>query len=225
MKYKGVIFDFNGVLLWDTHIHEAVYSKFAEKLRGYPLTQKEMDEHMHGVPNKNVLEYILKKDLTNEESEQLTQEKEAIYRDICKEMPDDEYKLSPGAIELLEYLKEKNIPRTIATSSEKTNVDFFIERFNLTKWFNKEKIVYDNNTFPGKPAPDIYIKAAHVLNLSPEECVVIEDAKSGIEAANTAKIGYIIALGESTKHSNLKKLEGVKETISTLSEVKKEELF
>ena len=91
--------------------------------------------------------------------------------------------LAPGAIDFLNYLKENNIPRTIATMSEKDNVDFYIEELKLYQWFDLEKIVYADGTIPGKPAPDIYIKAARMLNLATQDCIVVEDAISGIESA------------------------------------------
>jgi beta-phosphoglucomutase-like phosphatase (HAD superfamily) len=65
--------------------------------------------------------------------------------------------LSPGARGLLETLERRNIPRTIATSSEITNLNFFIEHLRLDRWFDVAKIVYDDGIRRGKPAPDIYL--------------------------------------------------------------------
>ena len=78
--------------------------------------------------------------------------------------------------------------------SNKNNVDFFVEQFKLDKWFDLEKIVYDNGKIKGKPAPDIYLQAAKNLGLNPKDCIVIEDAISGIQAAHAAGIGRIIAI-------------------------------
>jgi beta-phosphoglucomutase-like phosphatase (HAD superfamily) len=64
----------------------------------------------------------------------------------------------------------------------------------LPRWFDIEKIVYSDGKIKGKPAPDIYIIAARNLGLKPEECIVIEDAVSGIEAARAAGIGKIVAI-------------------------------
>ena len=76
----------------------------------------------------------------------------------------------------------------------KSNVDFYIKEFNLEKWFDIDKIVYSDGTIKGKPAPDIYEIAAGKLGLKPQECVVVEDAVSGIEAARAAGIGKIVAI-------------------------------
>ena len=85
---------------------------------------------------------------------------------------------------------------TIATGSEINNVKFFIEIFNLKKWFDTSKIVYDDGARLGKPHPDIYLEALKVMDLKAEETLVFEDSYSGITAANEAKIGKIIAINE-----------------------------
>ena len=127
--------------------------------------------------------------------------------------------LAPGAIEFLNYLKRNNIPMTIATMSEIDNVKFYIEEFKLEKWFDIDKIVYADGTLPGKPAPDIYIKAAKKLSLSPFECVVIEDAISGIEAARAAGIGKIIAIASMESIDLYKNIPAVSQIIKNFSEI------
>lgn len=90
---------------------------------------------------------------------------------------------------------DNNIPQTITTSSKKTNVDFFIERFDLGKWFTFIKIVFDDNTLPSKHAPDIYIRAAKKIKVEPKHCIVVEDAKSGMRVVKLARIRKVYALG------------------------------
>lgn len=93
----------------------------------------------------------------------------------------------------------KNIPHTIATGSEKTNVDFFIKIFHLDKWFDVDKIVYDDYKIAGKPDPAIYLKALDILNLDPAQTLVFEDSYSGIRAANSAHIGRLVAINDNPK--------------------------
>ena len=137
----------------------------------------------------------------------------------------ENFVLTDGAEEFLDYLKKHNIPRTIATMSEKINVDFFIKGFQLERWFDLSKIVYDNGKIPGKPAPDIYQIAAKNLCLKPEECIVVEDAVSGIAAAKNAGIGKIIGIGPNDQHDFLKSLDGVSETITNFNEFNREVLY
>ena len=105
------------------------------------------------------------------------------------------------------------------------NVGFFNEMLHLDTWFDMEKVVNDDGTFPGKPAPDIYLKAANILSLKPEDCVVIEDARSGIAAAYAAGIGYILAIGPKQSHASLQALPGVNEVVERLDEVDVARLF
>ncbi|MHC1684037.1 MAG: HAD family hydrolase [Clostridiaceae bacterium] len=218
MKYSGIIFDFNGTLFFDSDKQEDSWRIFSEKLRGTAFTDEELHNQMHGRTNKYLIEYLLGKSIDDESHAKYGEEKEKIYRDMCiKDV--DNFKLAPGVVDFLDYLKEKNIPRTIATASGKINVLFFIESFGLDKWFDIDKIVYDDGTIPGKPEPDIYLKAADKLNLKPEKCIVFEDAVSGIESARRASIGKIVAIGASEKHEKLKKIDGVKCVISDFTEV------
>ena len=103
--------------------------------------------------------------------------------------------------------------------SEKDNVDFYIEEFKLAKWFDIDKIVYSDGTLPGKPAPAIYIRAAEKLNLKPEECIVVEDAVSGIESARAAGIGKIIAIASMESEDLYKKIPAVSQIIKNFNDI------
>ena len=193
MNYKGIIFDFNGTLYWDSAKHKQAWREFSKKLRGTPFTDEEMVKYMFGRTNEHIIKYAIGRQPTPEMVEKYGQEKEEFYRQMCLKDKEN-FHLAKGAEQFLDFLKENNIPRTIATMSDKPNVDFYIEHFHLDKWFDVDKIVYSNGKIPGKPAPDIYQIAAKNLNLEPFECVVIEDALSGIESARGAGIGKIIAI-------------------------------
>ena len=216
---KAVIFDFNGVLWWDTELQEKAWDEYAIKLRKRPFSDEEKFSHLHGVTNPDIIRYLVGHDLPKKEIDKLVQGKESLYRRLCLDQGEN-FKLSPGSEELLDYLNQKQIPITIATSSEKSNVDFFIKHLNLEKWFDKNKIVMDDSSFAGKPAPDIYLLAARKLNADPKDCVVIEDSKSGIESAFAAGIGKIIALGPKYKHKELSLLPGVDEAVENLGQVR-----
>lgn len=193
MRYKGIIFDFNGTLYWDSEKHKETWREYSKKLRGTPFSDEEMLKYMFGRTNEQIIKYAIGKQPTPEMVEKYGQEKEALYRKMAIE-DKETFHLAKGAENFLDFLKENNIPMTIATMSDKINVDFYIKHFHLEKWFDLDKIVYSDGIIPGKPAPDIYEIAARNLNLKPEECIVVEDALSGIESARAAGIGKIIAI-------------------------------
>lgn len=224
MKFSGFIFDFNGVLWWDGNLQNQAWNQYALKLRGHPLNQEEILTQIRGRNNQDALEYLISHSLTKDQANKLTHDKESVYRQLCLNQKEN-FKLSPGSIKLLNWLKNHSVPITIATASEKTNVDFFYQHLDLNQWFKKNEIVYDNGVRPGKPAPDIYLQAAKNLNLNPENCIVVEDAQSGIAAAHTAGIGYIIALGPPERHPFLSNLPGVNQIITSLADIKPQTLF
>ena len=98
--------------------------------------------------------------------------------------------------------------------SEEINVKFFIKSFGLEKWFDINKIVYDDGNIKGKPEPDIYLKAAKNLGLKPEDCIVVEDALSGIESAYRAGIGRIVAIESMETRELYSKIQAVDDIIA-----------
>jgi HAD superfamily hydrolase (TIGR01509 family) len=206
--FAGVIFDFNGVLLWDTHLHEQAWTRYSARVRGTPLTQEEMEQHIHGRPNSDNMRYLAGADLDAETIARMSNEEESIYRALCLEQG-EAFKLAPGAIELLEYLVAEDIPHAIATSSDIVNVRFFAEHLHLANWFDLDKIVYADGTFRGKPAPDIFLRAAERIRLPPEQCIVCEDSKAGLAAAHAAGIGKIVALPTGLTADIQRQLPGV----------------
>ena len=213
---KGIIFDFNGTLFWDSQLHLDAWREYSKKLRGTPFTDDEMFKYMFGRTNEDIIEYAIGQKPDKALVEKFAHEKEAEYRTMCLKRPQD-LKLAPHAEEFLNFLKAHNIPRTIATMSEWCNVEFYIEQFHLEKWFDLEKIVYSDGKIPGKPAPDIYLIAAQNLGLNPGECIVIEDALSGIQAAKSAGIGKIIAIASREPVEFYKDVEGVSQIITDFS--------
>ena len=223
-KYKGVIFDFNGVLFWDDAIQRESWRSFSKQLRYKPLSDEEIDLHVHGRNNKHTIEYLLGKPVSQAQSDEYGEQKETIYRQMCLGLGDD-FALSPGAVNLLEKLSDQRLPFTIATASQKVNVDFFWEHLKLDTWFRLENIVFNDGKTPGKPAPDLFLRAARKLEIAPEFSIVVEDSQAGIQAAHRAGIGYLVALGPKAKHDQLIQLEGVNQVIETLAEISVENLL
>lgn len=193
MTYKGIIFDFNGTLYWDSAMHKQAWREFSEIIRGTPFSDDEMVLHMFGRTNAEIIEYAIGRKPEPEMVEKYGNEKEELYRKRAK-TDKNNFHLAKGAVGFLDYLKENNIPRTIATMSDKTNVDFYFENFELNKWFDIDRVVYADGIVPSKPAPDIYQIAAKNIDLEPKDCIVVEDAISGIKSAHSAGIGKIIAI-------------------------------
>lgn len=213
--FRGVLFDFNGVLFWDNPLHEAAWRQYSRQLRGHPMTEREMVEQVHGKVNRDIFTYVLGQTPDDERLAAMIAEKEAIYRRLCL-AAGDAFRLSPGAAGLLDFLAANDIPRAIATSSPRQNLDFYVAHLGLGRWFGDEQLVCDRGAYPGKPAPDIYLEAAARLGLPPPACVVVEDSLAGIAAARAAGIGHIVALGPAGQHATLAAMPGVGTVIGDL---------
>ncbi|MGH0053890.1 MAG: HAD family hydrolase [Sphaerochaetaceae bacterium] len=213
MSQVGVVFDFNGTMFLDTDKQEKAWEIFIGTLnRSEIFANDRLD--IHGRCNREILSYLLGKDISSCELDVLSEQKEQIYRDLC-EKDRKNLHLTRGLEDLLETLKEYGIPRTIATSSGKSNLDFYIERFDLEKWFDIQKIVYDNGTFPGKPAPYVYHEAAKNIGVHTGDCVVFEDSFPGIQAASQAGIGKIIVITDYRKREAFAVMPEVYDAITT----------
>ena len=186
MNYKGLIFDFNGTLFWDTAFHDLAFDIFLEK-HGVTLSDEEKRVKIHGQTNPDIMRGIFGNQITEKDIHDFSQDKEAIYRQLCM----NDLKFAPGAEDLFDFLQGKGIPFTIATSAGIENVSFYFENMKLDRWFRLDKIVYNNGTFDGKPSPDVFLAAALKLNLPPLETVIFEDSIPGIEAAVSAGAGKI----------------------------------
>ena len=98
---------------------------------------------------------------------------------LLEEMP-----VKKGLFELLEYLKEKNYRVAVATSSGRERVDEILERAKVYPFI--DAVVCGNEVTKGKPDPEIFLKAAEKVGMTPEECLVLEDSEYGLLAASRA---------------------------------------
>jgi HAD superfamily hydrolase (TIGR01509 family) len=214
---EGIVFDLNGVLVWDNSLHEEAWRRFSARLRGTPLSMEEMKNQVHGRVNRDIFAYVLGQAVTPEQVGLLAEEKETIYRQLALAAPDI-FHLSTGAADFLDHLAARRIPRAIATSSPLVNVQFYVKHLGLDRWFAPERIIFDRGLYPGKPAPDIYLEAARALGRPPGRLVVIEDALAGIRSAYEAGAGAIVALDTTEDRAVLSDLPGVTAVINDLGQ-------
>lgn len=191
MNKKGIIFDFNGTLFWDSSFHDEAWRNFSLKYTGKKVSDEDMKEHVHGRINPDILSFVFNKKLSTEEAIKYAAEKEAIYRQTVS-AKDGLHNLANGAVEFLDFLKENNIPCTIATSSNKENVEFFFSHLSLDRWFDFSKVIFEELVSHPKPHPEIFINAAANINIATEDCMVIEDSLTGLQAAKNANIGEVV---------------------------------
>ena len=186
----NAIFDFNGTMFFDEAFQEKAWQQYMTEKLDRRITPEEFQTWIHGRNTGDTLEYFFGRPFTQQEADEEEEAEETIYRALCRQSPD--YKLADGLVEFLDFLAAHKIPRTIATASCGNNVRFFFDTLGLDRWFDLDKVIYNDGTLPGKPAPDLYLKAAQRLGVAPETCVIFEDSGAGIESAQRAAFEIVM---------------------------------
>ncbi|MBW9211976.1 MULTISPECIES: HAD family phosphatase [Terrabacteria group] len=196
MKYNAVIFDFNGTLLFDTDLHVKAWDTISQSLNCGPITLETILTKYWGLANIDLLKGLTGNRYSDEEYTNLSKKKEALYRSYVE--ADSSFQLVDGVPELLDYLKDKNIPFTIASASIKDNIDFYIRHFHLDQWMDPKSIIYDDGSYANKK--EMYQQAMKNLKVS-DKVLVFEDSIHGIKAA--LEIGADVIAIDSPQLRNL----------------------
>ena len=207
-KYKGIIFDLDGVICHTDKYHYLAWKKLADELE--IDFDEEFNNRFRGVSREACLNMLLESaDIiaTKEEKTQWCDRKNGYYKELLKEMSKKD--LSEKVKSTLDKLKAEGYKMAIGSSSK--NVSIILKRLGLEDFF--DKISDGNNISKSKPDPEVFVVAAEMLNLSAKDCLVVEDAEAGIEAAEAG--GFDSAgLGEASKYSKTTyKLNNFKEIL------------
>lgn len=194
MRELGVIFDMDGVLVDSNEAHYLAFQKMAG-LVGQPFT-RDLWARSIGMHNNAIFPMWLGQGLTAERVQELAAQKEALYR----EMAAATLKAIPGVLELLERLQAAGAKLAVGSSGPRLNVEFALRAIQVGRYFNA--VVCGDDVKHGKPDPEIFLTAASRLALLPAQCVVIEDAPQGVQAAVAAKM-RVIAVTTSKPASEL----------------------
>lgn len=184
---KAYIFDLDGVIVHTDKYHYQAWKKLADRLGIY--LDEEINNRLKGVSRMDSLEIVLEKSETIysvQEKEKFAEEKNSIYRSLLETMkPSD---VSNEVRKTLGELRERGHKLAIGSSSK--NTKFILRQVGLTDWF--DAVSDGTNISRSKPDPEVFLKAAQMLGEEPENCIVVEDACAGIDAA---KSGNICAAG------------------------------
>jgi beta-phosphoglucomutase len=172
------IFDMDGVLIDSNPFHKISLKQFCAKY-GHDLTEEQLREKIYGRTNKDWIPNVFGP-LAFDQIMAYQDEKEALFRDIYK---NDIHEVA-GLTTFLKKLDEYNIPRAIATSAPRANVDFTLEKTGTATFF--PVILDESFVTHGKPDPEIYVKTVNALKMTPGNCVVFEDSLSGVAAGKAA---------------------------------------
>lgn len=195
MKIKAIIFDLDGVLVSTDHFHYQAWKQMADSIGVY--FDEKINERLRGVSRMASLDIILEQyqgsPLDQKQKEELAAKKNDIYKSLLAKMqPSD---VSEEVRETLADLHEKGYLLAIGSSSQ--NAKFILDRVQLRDCF--DAISDGTNITKSKPDPEVFLKAAGFLGVSPEECMVVEDAYAGIDAAKSGNM-YAAGIGSAVNY-------------------------
>lgn len=183
MNKKGFIFDLDGVIVDTAKYHYLAWKRLAKSL-DINFTEEE-NEQLKGVSRVKSLEKILfwgNKTISEDQFTELMAKKNEEYLSYIADMNRDE--ILPDVPRVLDTLIEKEQPISLGSASK--NARTILERVDLNKYF--DAIVDGNDVSKAKPDPEVFLIAAKLLNIKPENCIVFEDSVAGVEAANVANM-------------------------------------
>ena len=178
MRYKGVIFDLDGVICSTDELHYLAWKEIADRCQ-IPF-DREMNDQLRGVSRMESLERILSRgrgEWTQEQKQQLAEEKNARYRELLGTLSEKD--ILPGVPETLQALRARGLALAIGSSSK--NAVVILERLGLSGWF--DAVADGTQIKRSKPDPEVFLLAANKLGLPAADCLVVEDAQAGIQAA------------------------------------------
>lgn len=184
MNQKTVIFDLDGTLVDNMHIHFEAFTRFNERHDLPPITH-EMRANIDGKRNRDIFPILYGRALEDAELRAHAAEKEGIYREISRG------RLAPlrGLVDFLGWLDANGRRYGIATSAPAPNVPHTLDEAGLSRHF--EISVRSDEVERGKPFPDVFLEAARRLEAEPSECIVFEDSPAGINAATEAGMACV----------------------------------
>lgn len=190
---KAVIFDLDGVIVTTDHLHYLAWQKMAEKENIY--FDKKINNRLRGISRMASLEIILEKatkQYTEDEKISLATYKNNVYVTLLQDL--DEEAILPHVLDVINQLKTLGVKVAIGSSSRNTPI--ILKQIGLQHAF--DGVADGNDIKHSKPNPEVFLKASEKIGIEPADCMVIEDAEAGIEAAKAADM-FGFAVGDAKK--------------------------
>lgn len=212
-KYKAVLFDLDGVIADTMGLHYEAYRQAFARY-GLQVTPLEIYE-LEGMPSREVGKALVKRKgarLTDEQILKAIEDKREIYRALAAK----DARTFPGVPETLKMLRKNGIKLALVTGSNLKTVSGVLKKIGLEQAF--DIVISGDDTPRGKPYPDPYLKGMERLGIPPANCVVVENAPLGLEAAKAAGVDYVIGVTTTLPAEYLKGADDIMPAFADLEE-------
>lgn len=183
---QAVIWDLDGVIIDSAQEHRQAWLRMARE-EGFSMSDADFWATF-GKRNDDIMNFLWGP-LAPERIKMMADKKETYFREIVRKTA----RPLPGSIELMRGLHEAGYRQALATSTPPENIELIGEVLGLKRYLSK--LVSGETVARGKPAPDIFLKAAQELDAAPAVCLIIEDAIAGVQAAHAAGMRCIAVAG------------------------------
>ena len=204
---KGVIFDLDGVLIDTGQFHRQSWYDLAGE-EDFQMSD-ELFYSTFGMQNYQIIPLLVRRDLTVEDIERMSEWKESRYRELIS----GKLTLQEGARGLIDELKSNGFLLAIGTSAPQANLAFMLEHTGVDDCF--DAYVTGEEVSNSKPAPDTFLKAAEKLSLTPGRCLVVEDAVQGVQAGKKAGM-KVVAVCTTRQREDLEDADLIVDSIGEL---------
>jgi beta-phosphoglucomutase len=192
MTKYAAIFDMDGTLVDNNPYHFKAWKELFDQYNRVEVTPDLFNEKISGVPGMVIMRNFFGADYDEQQMKAMFEEKTVRYREIYQP------NIAPinGLERLLQELKNAGVKLAVASSATTSNIDFILNNLSIKSMF--DTIVDGPRISKAKPNPQIFLKAADDLGITPDNCIVFEDSLSGVKAANAAGMKVV---GITTSHT------------------------
>lgn len=183
---KAFLFDLNGTMIDDMNFHLDVWFDVITKDLGGDLTREQVRSHMYGKNDEVLIRIFGETRFKEFDFPAIARAKEERYQEIYR----PHLKLLPGLHDFLGHAKMNGIKMAIGSAAPLFNIDFVLDNLDIRHYF--QAVVGGEDVLESKPHPEVFLKAAKLLNTTPSNCIVFEDAPKGVEAAANAGMQSIV---------------------------------
>lgn len=183
--FAALLFDMDGLMIDTEALSAQVWRQTAQE-QGIALSQAQL-QMMVGLSTERCLQYLADTLPDGHDVQAFGQLARQRYHQMLHQA---DIPLKPGILPLLDWCTQENLPRAVATATQRTLADLKLARTGLQRFF--DHTVAGDEVAQSKPAPDVYLKAAQLLGVAPADCIVLEDSPHGAQAALAANMRVIV---------------------------------